>query len=76
MPDPLGQVVIGAREIYDAVMQVSATVNRLSAQHDDLVRDLQDHEVRIRVLERSRWPLPAVSVLVSVAAVAVAIFYR
>jgi hypothetical protein len=76
MPDPVGHVVIGAREIYDAVMQVSATVNRLAQQHDDLAKDLQDHEVRIRILERSRWPLPAVSVLVSVAAVAVAIFWR
>lgn len=76
MPDPLGQVVIGAREIYDAVMNVSATVNRLASQHDDLARDLQDHEVRLRVLERSRWPLPALSILVSIAAVAAAFFMK
>lgn len=74
--DPLGQVVIGAREIYDAVTQVAATVNRLAASHDEVINDLKDHEVRLRVIERSRWPLPTLAVLASIAAVAVAVFYH
>ena len=33
-----------------------------------------DHEVRLRALERGRWPLPSVAVLLSGAALATSIF--
>jgi len=32
---------------------------------DGAREDLKDHEARIRMLERARWPLPSLAVLVS-----------
>jgi len=72
-PDPLGPVVIGAREVYDAVMRLTALVDRLSGQHTDAEGDLRDHEARIRALERGRWPLPSLAALCGLAALVVSV---
>jgi hypothetical protein len=64
---PFGPVIITAREIYDAVVRVSAKVDIVSAQMTQLVADGQDWEARIRALERGRWPLPSLAVLLSIA---------
>jgi len=72
MTEPLGPVVIGAREIYDAVTRLAAKVDRLVDQHDATRMEVSDHESRLRILERSRWPLPAVTALVSVASLVIA----
>lgn len=72
MSDPLGPVVIGAREVYDAVMRLTGTVERLVDGHADTDRHLTDHEARIRALERARWPLPSIAVLVAIASLVVA----
>lgn len=69
--DPLGGVVITSREIYDAVVRLTGRVDVLIEQQTSTTHDVQDHEARIRGLERSRWPLPAVSVLIALAALAV-----
>jgi hypothetical protein len=80
---PLGPVVITAREIYDQLVRVVAAVERLAdgleGQRQDLrdhqvtqERVNQDHEDRLRSLERARWPLPSLAVLVSLAALALA----
>jgi hypothetical protein len=74
--DPLGPVVITAREIYDQLVRVVTAVERLADKHDEQGRDLHDHETRIRALEKARWPLPALAVLVSIAALALAFFKR
>lgn len=71
--DPLGPVVIGAREVYDAVMRLTATVERLVDGHADADTQLKDHEARLRGLERGRWPLPSLAVLVSIAALGLAV---
>jgi hypothetical protein len=70
--DPLGPVVITAREIYDQLIRVAAAVERLVGQLDEQARDVHDHETRLRSLERGRWPLPALAVLVSIAALVLA----
>lgn len=81
MTDPLGPVVITAREIYDQLVRVISAVERVSGQladtakrHDeheaDSARRHDDHETRLRALEKARWPLPALAVLVSIAALA------
>lgn len=72
MADPLGPVVITAREIYDAVVRLTAAVERLADGHADIERKLDDHENRIRALERGRWPLPSLAALVSIAALVIA----
>ena len=70
---PLGLITIGAREIYDAATRLAEQVTRLVGQHDGTRQDtLADHEARLRVLERGRWPLPALAALVSVIAVVIA----
>ena len=72
-PDPIGPVVIGAREIYDQLVRVAQAVERLTSHIDDHGQDLKDHEARLRSLERARWPLPALAVLVSIGALAAAV---
>lgn len=82
MTDPLGPVVITAREIYDQMVRVVAAVEKLIAGLEEQRRDLhdhqavqqnqhQDHESRLRALEKARWPLPALAVLVALAALVV-----
>jgi hypothetical protein len=66
-------VRIGAREIYDALVRLEATVGRLVEQYAETRAEVRDHEGRMRDLERGRWPLPALAALVSLAALAVAI---
>ncbi len=74
-PDPLA-VQIGAREIYDRLGDVDRKVDRLVDQHSDLSKDVADmkadHEARIRSLERGRWPLPSLAVLVAIASLILA----
>lgn len=72
MSDPLGPVTIGAREIYDQVVRLQVTVERMADQHVGTADDIKDHEVRLRSLERGRWPLPSLAVLVSLVALLLA----
>lgn len=51
---------------------VGVTLARIEIKLDEACRIGGDHEVRLRALENSRWPLPTVSVLMSVAAAAIA----
>lgn len=71
--DPLGGVVITSREIYDAVVRLTGRVDVLIEQQTQTQRDLQDHESRLRSLERARWPLPAASVLIALASLGYAL---
>lgn len=70
--DPL-QVVVTAREIYDAVVRLTGRVDVLITQQQEDRRDLQDHEQRIRGLERGRWPLPSAALLVALASAGAAV---
>ena len=60
-----GPVTIGAREIYDQLVALIAKVDRLVNQLDNVHGDIADHEQRLRALERSRWPLPSLAVLMA-----------
>lgn len=66
-------VMIGLGEIYDKVVTLSGKVDQLLAHREDSVKDLADHETRIRLLEKARWPLPALAAIVSVAALVVSL---
>ena len=72
MTDPLGPVIIGAREIYDSLQKAVGLLERSINRIDDHDGDLKDHETRLRALERARWPLPTLSVLVAIAALVLA----
>ena len=70
--DPFEPVTIGIREIYDAVVSLRESVQRLEA----IVSVVDDHERRIRVIEGRLWPLPTVSVLIALVALVVGIIQR
>jgi len=74
--DPLGPVVIGAREIYDSVVKLTGRTEQVLRALDDHTADLKDHESRLRALEGARWPLPTLAVLVSIAALVLAFLRR
>ena len=54
-------VEIGPKEIYDQLVQLNAHMQVMVKQGDD-------HELRIRSLERRQWPIPTVNALVALAA--------
>lgn len=72
-PDPQPYVVIGLKEVYDAVLRLQAIVERQTSQQDAHAADLLDHETRLRSLERGRWPLPTVIALLAAGSLVVAI---
>jgi hypothetical protein len=78
--DPLAGVQIGAREIYDLLLatdrkvdQMRGEVSQVAQAHGELSADLNDHESRIRALERGRWPLPSLAALVALASLVLTI---
>jgi hypothetical protein len=83
-PDP--GVYISTAQMYQEVRDLAQTVGRIESKVDsfldeakDIRGDLQDHELRIRTLERARWPLPTIGVLAGLAGAAtgaVALFAR
>ncbi|WP_427422651.1 hypothetical protein [Lysinibacillus fusiformis] len=74
--EPLGGVIITSREIYDAVVRLTGRVDVLIEQQGQTQHDIQDHEGRLRSLEKGRWPLPSAALLVAIASVGVAIFLK
>jgi hypothetical protein len=71
----LGHIVIGAQEIYNVcielrgqVSEMRGDVRELSRTVDDLVKDQQDHEDRLRAVERKAWAIPSASTAVAVIA--------
>jgi len=70
---PLEPVIIGAREIYDAVLALRGSVDRVVEQHAETRSDVKDHENRIRALEAARWPLPALAIVLSLFTLMIAI---
>lgn len=71
--DPLSGAVIQPREIYDAIVRLTGRVDVLIIQTEEVRSDVKDHEQRIRALESSRWPLPTLAALVSLAAFVIAL---
>lgn len=68
MSEPLGPIVITAREVYDAVVRLTGRVDVLINQQSVTQQEVVDHETRLRSLEKARWPLPSVALLISLAA--------
>lgn len=72
-PDPLGPVVITAREIYDQLVRLTTAVNDLIKDVRGAEGDLDDIEKRVRSLESRQWPLPVLTLVISAVGVGVAI---
>ncbi|NJP73285.1 hypothetical protein HCJ99_20865 [Streptomyces sp. C1-2] len=83
-PDP--GVYISTAQMYQEVRDLAQTLSRVESKVDsfldeakDIRADVQDHEIRLRTLERARWPLPTLGVLagiVGAATGAAALFLR
>ncbi|MEU5149745.1 hypothetical protein AB0G42_21510 [Streptomyces yangpuensis] len=56
--DPLG-VTIGAREIYDQVVGLRDDVRSLTQTNAQLDEQIDDHEQRLRAIERWKYAVPA-----------------
>jgi hypothetical protein len=56
--DPLG-VTIGAREIYDQVVGLRDDVRSLTQTNAQVEEKIDDHEERIRAIERWKYAVPA-----------------
>lgn len=76
MPDQGPVVMIGLQQIYDKLVALERDVARLVDQHDGVRERLGDYETRIRVLERARWPLPAMAVLIALGSLGWAVLGR
>jgi len=71
----LGPVIIGAREIYDKVVQVGGQINgvhadvRLMEQTiNELKQDLAEYKDRLRSVERRVWAIPSASTIIAAVA--------
>lgn len=71
MPDPNlpeGAVVITTADIYRQLLDLTKEVGELKGAVQKTVergKQVDDHENRLRSLERARWPLPALAVAIS-----------
>ncbi|MFZ3494635.1 hypothetical protein ACODT5_15650 [Streptomyces sp. 5.8] len=54
------------RGLAQAVGRIESKIDGILDETKDIRTDLSDHEMRIRTLERSRWPLPTIGVLAGV----------
>lgn len=66
-------VEIGLKEIYDLLVALNTNVQIIAGDIKDLTKQGEDHEARIRSLERGRWPLPSLAALVSIASLVLAV---
>lgn len=75
----LGPVLIGAREVYDAVVRLTGRVDvhiaQQSVRQDELARDVADHETRIRTVERRQWKLPSLATVLAGLSLVVSIWH-
>ncbi|GAA2355412.1 hypothetical protein Cme02nite_69470 [Catellatospora methionotrophica] len=76
LDQPPPYVVIDLRAIYDQLIVLNTKVERLVSKQDEHERDNADHEARLRSLEKGRWPLPSVALLVSLASLGLAVATR
>jgi len=68
-PQPPFFYAVSNEVIYNAVMGLQGQMSVLVHQGSQSAQQIVDHEARIRSLEKGRWPLPSLAVLVSLVSV-------
>lgn len=79
---PEGSVVITPAQMYAQQVVTAAAVQKLEGKIDTVIEQLdqqrteknrvdQDHETRLRTLEKARWPLASLTVLIALGALAI-----
>ncbi|WP_018221675.1 hypothetical protein [Salinispora pacifica] len=64
---------IGLKENYDQLVALNTNFQIVAGDVKGLARQGEDHEARLRALERARWPLPSPAALVSIIALVVSV---
>ena len=77
MSDPIfgpgaAVVVLTIKDVYDVAQETRSIVTGMAHRIETAEARHMDHEARIRALERARWPLPALSVLIALASATLA----
>lgn len=67
-------VEIGLKEIYDQLVSLNTKTEVMIGDLKDLVKQGEDHEQRLRALERNRWPMHLLTALIALAAFLASIF--
>lgn len=60
--EPLGVVTIGAREIYDQLIGLRSDVQTLTQTNTAVQATLDDHEQRLRSVERWKYAVPTAAI--------------
>lgn len=58
----------------DPTRELIERLTRIETKLDHAISATDDHERRIRVLERARWPLPSVLAIVATLSVALSVY--
>lgn len=66
-------VTVTLGRIYARLLEVADIVTVTKVHVEDIRTDVGDHGKRLDALERGRWPLPSLSILLGLAALAVSI---
>lgn len=66
-------VEIGLKEIYDQLVSLNTKVEVMSGDVKDLVTKSEDHEQRLRALERNRWPMHLLTAIIALVALVASI---
>ncbi len=74
------RVVITQQQIFEKLVAVEeklvrmeAAVDRVGASADAIAAHQIDHEQRIRVLEKARWPIPSAALLAAIGSLVLAL---
>ena len=67
-------VEIGLKEIYDQLVSLNTKTEVMIGDLKDLVKQAEDHEQRLRQLERNRWPMHLLTALIALAAFLASVF--
>lgn len=68
-PDDQFTVRITARDLYNLLVVMQSDMARMLHKVNEQDEQGEDHEQRLRALERARWPLPSISLVVATVAV-------
>lgn len=67
------------RQTREAVIRIEGALDRITDTAKDQEEALKDHETRLRELEKSRWPIAQISVVIAflslVAAILIPLFF-
>ena len=68
-----GRVVITLADVYRQLVTLSTKVDASLASATHLEERVADHEGRIRAMEKSRWPVQSLTILIALCSLIVAI---